>query len=309
MKKTIFGITLLLSMLVILSACSPAAAPQAPSAAITIKDGLGRSISLANPPKKIVSLAPSNTEILFAIGAGPQMAARDDFSDTPNEAKQLPSVGSWMGKYNMETLASLQPDLVLASSLNTEQQVKAIEDLKITVFYLENPKDIEGVYTNIKTVGTLTGHDKEAAQVVANLQARVKKVLDVLAKDNTQPKVYYELDGTDPSKPWTAGPGSFMDQIIKTAGALNAGANLPSQWAQISLEELLVQNPDIIILGDANFGTTIDQVVARPGWDQLKAIKDNKIITFDDNLVSRPGPRIVDGFEQLAKILHPELFK
>ena len=126
-------------------------------------------------------------------------------------------------------------------------------------------------------------------------------------KASTTPKVFYELDGTDPSKPWTAGPGTFVDLLIKKAGGVNVGNALTSDWAQISQEALIVANPDIIILGDASYGLTIDQVKARPGWDGIQAVKTGKVLLFDDNLVSRPGPRMVDGLESLVKIIHPEL--
>jgi iron complex transport system substrate-binding protein len=121
--------------------------------------------------------------------------------------------------------------------------------------------------------------------------------------------VYYELDATDPGNPYTPGPGSFVDQLITLAGGKNVGADLSSQWAQISVENLLVKNPDLIILGDSAYGTTVDQVAARTGWDKLSAVQEKHIYTFDDNLVSRAGPRMVDGLEALAKLIHPELFK
>ena len=124
-----------------------------------------------------------------------------------------------------------------------------------------------------------------------------------------RPTVYYELDGTDPSKPYTAGPGSFVDALIARAGGANIGATLSSQYAQISLEQLLVANPDLILLGDSAYGTTPESVKQRSGWGGLTAVKNGNIFPFDDNLVSRPGPRLVDGLEALAKLLHPDLFK
>jgi iron complex transport system substrate-binding protein len=137
----------------------------------------------------------------------------------------------------------------------------------------------------------------------------VQAVKVTIAKAASQPLVFYELDGTDPSKPWTIGPGSFMDQMITTAGGKNVGADLSSQWAQISVEDLLVKNPDLILLGDGNYGVNADKVAARTGWDKLSAVQQKHIYTFDDDLVSRAGPRMVDGLETLAKLIHPELFK
>ena len=124
-----------------------------------------------------------------------------------------------------------------------------------------------------------------------------------------RPTVFYELDSTDTLKPWTSGPGTFVDLLIERAGGHNVGASLQDPWAQISLEQLVFLNPSIIILGDSIWGTTVESVNERPGWESLEAVKNDRIHPFDDNLVSRPGPRLMDGLEQLAKLFHPELFE
>ncbi len=291
-----------------LGACSSTPSPKT-NPSITLTDGLGREVKLASPAQKIVSLAPSNTEILFAVGAGGQVIGRDEFSDYPLEAKNLPSVGGSMGNYNMEKIASLQPDLVLAASLNTPEQVQALEQLGLTVFYLANPTDLIGLYSNLQIVGELTGHDQDASVLVDSLKVRVDGITTKLMNVAEKPLVYYELDATDPAKPWTPGPNTFLTQLIRLADGRSIGESLTSDYAQIGLETLLTQNPDIILLGDATYGTTAEQVATRAGWGELKAVRDNQIFAFDDNLVSRPGPRLVDGLEVLAKLLHPDIFK
>ena len=130
----------------------------------------------------------------------------------------------------------------------------------------------------------------------------------VLAGAQTTPLVYYELDGTDPAKPWTAGPGTFIDYLIRKAHGENMGDSLNSEWVQISQEEVLIRDPDLILLGDSVFGMTPEQVTARPGWDRLKAARNGTILPFNDDLVSRPGPRLVEGLEALAQAIHPELY-
>ncbi len=286
----------------------PTTAPTA-SQPINLTDGMGRKVSLPAPAKKIVSMAPSNTEILFAIGAGSQVIGRDDLSDYPASVKSLPTVGGSMGKYSYEQIAALQPDLVLASSLNTPEQIKAIEDLKLNVYVLANPVELSGMYANLETVGTLTGHQADAQKLSAALQARVKAVTDALAAVKDQPKVFYELDATDPSKPYTVGANTFIDVLIRMAGGTNVGASLKGDYPQISQEELLAQNPGVILLGDGAYGVTPDQVAARPGWNKLNAVVNHQVFVFDDNTVSRPGPRLVDGLETLAKLIHPAAFK
>ncbi len=288
---------------------APTSAPTTAAAAIDLTDGLGREVKLAGPAQKVVSLAPSNTEILFAIGAGKQVVGRDEFTDYPEEAKSLPSVGGSMGQYSTEQIVALKPDLVLAAEINTPELVKQLEDLGLTVYYLKNPTTLEEMYTNLGIVGQLTGHD--VTSLVDSLKTRVKAVDDKLAPISSRPTVFYEIDATDASKPYSYGPGTFGDLLIQRAG----GANLVSlvgikdAYPQVSLEQIVKTNPNFIVLGDSNFGTTPEAVKARAGWEVLDAVKNDKIFPFDDNLVSRPGPRLVDGLEQLAKLFHPELFK
>jgi iron complex transport system substrate-binding protein len=276
---------------------------------LTLQDGLGRTVTLKQPARHIISLAPSNTEILFAIGAGSQLVGRDSFSDYPKETKALLDIGGPSFGSSMENITKLQPDLILAAEINSTDQVKEFEKLGLTVFYLNNPKDITGLFTNLETVGKLTGHEAEAANLSETLKSRVAVIDEKLAVATTKPVVFYEVDGTDPAKPWTTGPGSFMDKMILQAGGANAGAGLPIPWAQISQEELIIKNPDLVLLGDAKFGTTVDMVKQRAGWDAIKAVKNGNVVPFDDDLVSRPGPRLVDGLEALAKAIHPELFQ
>jgi iron complex transport system substrate-binding protein len=164
------------------------------------------------------------------------------------------------------------------------------------------------LYENLSLVGRLTGHEAEAAQLADALAARVAAVADAVKGATTRPKVFYEIDASDPTKPWTTGPGTFMDTFIALAGGENVGAALSDAYAQISSEALVSQNPDIILLGDAAYGVTAESVGQRAGWEDLAAVKAGQVYPFDDNLASRPGPRLVDGLEALAGILHPELF-
>jgi len=301
MKRTtkILSVIILLSVL-LLTACKPVT-PQ------TYTDSLQREVTLLQPAQKIVSLAPSNTELLFAIGAGSQVVGRDDFSDYPAEAAQLPSVGGSMGDYNLEAIVALQPDLVLLSELNSSDLVQSLENLGLKVYYLGNPVEIEGLYTNLETLGKITGHEADAASLIESLKAKVSKVDELIATTSTRPLVFYELDATEPTKPWTAGPGTFVDQLITRAGGENLGGSLDGAWVQISQEALIINDPEIIVMGDSIYGITAEQVAERAGWENLKAVTDGQIYPFDDDLASRPGPRLVDGLIELARIIHPEI--
>lgn len=310
MKRTIGIMTAILVLMGMISACAPTASTQPATEALVLKDALGNELKLEQPAQKIISLAPSNTEILFAIGAGQQVIARDDFSNFPAEVEKLPSVGGSMTKYNLEEIARLQPDLLLVSPLTSAEQVKSLQEVTPNVYVLPNPTSLDGLYTNLATIGQLTGRQEEAASLVVSLKARAQAVLSKVATVNEKPKVFYELDATDPARPWTAGPGTFIDLLITLAGGQNIGASLSGEWAQISQEELIIQNPDVIILGDWLYGgITPEQVAARPGWGDIKAVKLNQVYEFNDDLVSRPGPRMIDGLEELAKLIHPNLFQ
>ena len=295
---------------IVTEAPATAAPTEAPvSTTLTITDGLGREIKLAGPAQRVVSLAPSNTEILFAIGASAQVVGRDEFSDYPEEAKSISSVGGSMGQYSAEAVVALKPDLVIAAEINTPELVKQLEDLGLTVYYLKNPTTLEGMYDNLVLVAQLTGHVDEANALVESLKARVAAVDEKIAPLSSVVPVFYEIDGSDSAKPYTYGPGTFGDLLISRAGGMNVGGSLDNAYPQISLEQLVVANPSVIVLGDSMWGTTPESVQARAGWEGIAAVQSGQIYPFDDNLISRPGPRLVDGLEQLAKLLRPELFQ
>lgn len=305
---------LLLILAVLLAACSPQATPApTPTTAPTpaaFNDSYGHTLDLSTPSQRIISLAPGITETLFAVGAGGQVVGRDMFSDYPSEAAALADVGGGFGELNSEVIVSLQPDLVLASVLTPPEQLQALETLGLQVFVLDNPRSLDELYAQMLQVGQMTGRAGEAAAQVGALQAREAAIDEKLAGVTERPLVFYELDSTDLNAPWTAGPGSYFDALIQQAGGVNAGSSLVGEWAQISLEQLLVQDPDLILLGSALYGgVTVESVLARPGWSEMSAIKNGQVFVFDDNLVSRPGPRLVDGLEALAKQIHPELVK
>jgi iron complex transport system substrate-binding protein len=284
------------------------APPEPTVSPISMIDGLDREVILPAPAQKVISLAPSNTEILFAVGAGDQVIGRDEFSDYPQEAATIPSVGGGFGDYNLEAIIDLEPDLVLAAEINTAEQVNSITDLGIPVYLLANPSTLDEMYGNLLIIAELTGHQETAKSLVKELETRVAGVDAIITTAADTPTVFYELDATDPSAPWTAGVGTFIDTLIARAAGENIAADLEGNYLQLSIEEILVRDPQVILLGDAAYGITPESIQERSGWSNLSAVINDRIYTFDDNLVSRPGPRLVDGLEQLAKLLHPELF-
>jgi iron complex transport system substrate-binding protein len=301
----------LLALLIIaLVGCAGAKTPEVSEVAkpISVVDDAGRTVEIAETPQRLVSLAPSNTEILFALGLGDKVVGVTDFCDYPEEAKAIEKAGGI--EPNLEKLVDLDPDLVLAIGGSPAQVEKAteMEKLDLTVLVLE-PGDIEGIVANIELVGQATGAEKEAGELAAELRKRFDDITAKAKGAESRPKVFYELDATDPSKPYTPGPGSFIDALITLAGGSNVGAGAKMQWAQLSTEEIIAQDPEVIVLADANYGVTAEMVKERPGWSVITAVKNGAIYPIDDILISRPGPRIIDGLEALARIIHPELFE
>lgn len=305
-------IHIILSFVMLASALSGCAADPIPSMSVTtltITDGLNRTITLDIPAQRIVSLAPSNTELIYDVGAGSQLVGRDSFSNYPEEANQIQEIGGSMGQYNYEAITALQPDLVLAAEINTPEQVRSLETLGLTVYYLANPLDFDGLYENIRIVGQLSGHEPEAETLAGNLEARVREVQVDLAGATTSPTVYYELDATDPAQPYTLGSGTFGDYLISMAGGTNIGATIGKGWVQVSSEQILQSDPELILLGDVYSGVNPESLAARPGWDVLSAVRNGRVVPFNDDLMSRPTARLVDGLEALALLLHPEVFQ
>ncbi len=285
---------------------APSATPAAEAAPQPVVDARGKTVALSRPPQRIVSLAASNTEILFALGLGKQVVGVDDFSNYPPEAQEIAKVGAL--KMSAETILALQPDLVLAAGITNPDLILAIERAGVPVLTID-AQDLPGILETIRIVGKATGRTRQAEELVASLQARIDAVVSKTRQATRRPRVFHEVDASDPAKPFTAGPGSFIDALISLAGGENVAKDAQSPWPQIALEQLVRTDPEVIVIGRfAGQTLTPAEVARRPGWENLTAVKTSAIYFVDADLVSRPGPRIVDALEAYARILHPELF-
>jgi len=311
-----FWVTFVLAALIVVGvACAPAPILPTPTptpipatptpTVVTAVDDAGGTVEIEGIPQRIISLAPSNTEILFALGLGKKMVGVTDFCDYPEEAKAVEKIGGI--EPNLEKLVSLDPGLILAIGGDPEL-ISKLEELGLTVAVL-NPSDLEGIYRGIELVGKAAGVDEAAAELVAEMREQVDEVTAKTQEVAERPKVFYELDATDPTKPYSAGPGTWHDQFIRLAGGTNIAATAEMQWVQFSTEQIIAQNPDIIVLGDAAWGVMPESVAERPGWEVIAAVQNGAICPIDDNLIARPGPRVVEGIKTLAEIIHPELFE
>ena len=268
-------------------------------------DDLGRPVRIEEPAQTIVSLGPSITEILFALDLGDRVVGVTDYCDYPEEAQSIAKVGAPFPGFSAETILDLQPDLVLSLAGTVVQQM---ENVGVTVVVL-HPTNIQGIYWDIELVGQLTGKEKEAETLVNSMKKRVEDVVARTSMAIAKPTVFYEVDGSwNENKPWTTGYATFQDNLINLAGGVNIAAGR-SGWYEMSIEEILNVDPDVIILEDYQFGVTPEALMARSAWQGLGAVTDGRVYPIEDpNLTSRQGPRIVDGLEMLARMIHPELF-
>lgn len=297
---------------------APTAAPPTATAApteampptptpIVISDGAGHELMMEEPAQRIVSLAPSNTEFLFAVGAGDQVVGRDDFSDYPEEALAVESIGSTYGELNVEAIVGLEPDLVLAANITPPEQIQALEDVGLPVFVVSNPDDFPGLFDNVRMMGALTGHVDQAEALAADMQGQYEAVTRAVA-DAEPVSLFYEVDGSDPTAPWTTGSGTFQTLMFELAGGQNIAADIEG-WGQLSLEQIVVADPQVIIFGGGPFvPTTVESLKQRAGWGDISAVQNDRVYEVDTDLIDLPAPRLVEGLVQVAHILHPERF-
>jgi len=284
------------------SAASPTAEPAA-AFAVSVEDGTGSEVTLDKEPARIVSLAPNHTEILYALGVGDRLVGVTEYCNYPPEATEKTVVGAF-DAIDLELVVGLEPDLVLATTMHMVETVPALKDHGIPVFVLD-PQTVSHVLQAITAIGRLTGRDAAAAGLVDEMQACIDAVRAAVAGAD-RPTVFWELG----PELFTAGPGSFIDDMISIAGGENVAADAGSPWPQLTVEAIVLKDPDVIVLADHNYGQTAEIVAARPGWGDIRAVREGKIVEItNEDIVSRPGPRVVEGLEFLARAFHPELFE
>ena len=269
----------------------------AESTAVTVTDMAGREITLDAPATKVVALTASDCEILAALGAEDTLVGRGEYCDYPESVLEVPAVQSGADT-NLEQIIALEPQVVvMAKMAQTEEQVAALEKAGIRVV-VSDAHDIEGVYTAIRLIGALVGRNDEAEAMVADMQSTFA---DIAAKsENTGKTVYFEVSPLQWGL-WTAGKGTFMDELATMCGLTNAFADVEG-WAEISEEQVLERDPDYIVTISMYYGegpTPVEEIKSRAGWDALKAVQNDAIFNADSNEVSRPGPRLKDAAEAL----------
>ena len=295
---TVAGTTTALLVTMALPAAAADAFP------VTVVDDEGTEITIEQMPQRIISLAPSSTETVFALGAGDRLVGGTDFDDYPAEAAELTDVATYTGVI-MEQVVALEPDLVLAAGnfFTPPDDIAKLRELGYTVAVLYAP-DVDTVLADIELIGTAIGASDAAQEMSALMAAQMDAIAAQAATAGSTPTVFYEL-GAEPEI-YAPAPDSFLADMIERAGGEPITTRDPALWS-IPLEELVVADPEIIVLGDANYGTCPDAVADRAGWDGLTAVVNGDVRPVDDVPITRPGPRLAQGLASLARAIHPEL--
>lgn len=303
------GVLLALLAVLLGPASSPIRAQSAsfPSPIMVVDDS-GYQTTFNAPPRRIISLNPGHTDTVFALGAGDRLIAVDTYSDYPAAAQQIQTRLNTYPSVSLETVVSLKPDLVLALVENDDVLTPLRQQGVPVLKFL--PRDFDATTQEIATLGRVLGVPDRGEQLAGQMRARRDAVVQAVA-DAPRPSLYYEMDASDPTRPFAAGPNGFYGQLVDLAGASNIFADLPGDFGQVSAESLVARNPELIVLADAYLPynpQTPAMVAARPGWDQVRAVQQGAVYAIQEAYFSWPSPRLADGLEALAYLVHPDRF-
>jgi iron complex transport system substrate-binding protein len=274
---------------------------------VTLTDALDEEIVIEKKPEKIVSLIPSNTEIIYELGLGEEVVGVTDFDNYPEDAMTKEKIGGM--EFNVEKIISLEPDLVLAHASgahNSKEGLQQLKDSGISVFVVEDATSFETTYETIITIGQATGEKAKAEQMVADMKAKVEEIKTKVAEVSEEKNVFVEVSGAP--EIFTAGKNTFIDEMLSIIHAKNVAGNLDG-WPMLEQETIISLNPEVIITTYGYYTeNAVQQVLAREGWQGVSAIQNQLVFDVHSDLVTRPGPRLVEGVEELAKTIYPEVF-
>lgn len=269
---------------------------------VTVTDSLNKEITLENAPKRIISLTPSNTEILFGLGLNEEIIGVSDNDNYPEEVLTKEKVGGM--EFNLEQLISLQPDLIVAHESGlysfNEEAITQLEAVGIPVFVVKNAVTFEETYTTIEQIGQLTGKTKEAAEIIASIQEGIQDIEVKVAE--LEEKSVFIVVGTEPDL-YATGKETFIDEMLQVLNVENAVPELG--WPMYSAEQFVKSNPDAIIV---TYEEDVEAIVNNPAYAEMDAIKNGNVHLVDGDTTSRQGPRIVEGIESIGEAIYPEVF-
>ncbi|MGS2780004.1 helical backbone metal receptor [Robertmurraya sp. GLU-23] len=274
---------------------------------LTLTDALDNKVVIEEEPKTIVSLIPSNTEIVYELGLGEKVVGLSDYDNYPEETAKVEKVGGM--EFNVEKIVSLNPDIVLAhesSALSAEAGLTQLKDAGITVFVVNDAVNFEEVYETINLIGQMTGTTEEAEALTTDMKTKLEEIKEKAATVTEKKNVFVEVSPAPDI--YTPGKNTFMDIMLQVINAENAAGDLDG-WASIDQESIVERNPDVIITTYGYYSEDpVGQVTSREGWTDVTAVKNKQVVDVHSDLVTRPGPRLVEGVEELAKAVYPEVF-
>ena len=275
------------------------------SATLTVNDEAGREVSFPFPPKRIVSLAPNITEILYSLGLDEEIVGVSNHCNFPEKAKRKVRVGSYIS-LDFEKITSLNPDLIIATGAgNTREMVGRLGKLGFQT-YVIFPKNFDDILQSIIHIGQVVNRDREASGIIEGMRRRSQRVIE-LTKNLPRPKVFVQI-GDAPIV--TVGKGSFADDLLRLAGGENIAGKEKEVYPRFGMEEILKRSPEVIVISSMNPKGDYQKILQEwTRWKTIPAVKNGHIYLIDSDLLDRPSPRIIDGLEELARVLHPERFK
>jgi iron complex transport system substrate-binding protein len=295
-RSTNLFLVALLSIALVLAACTtPVQTP-----AQYVVDDLGRLVAINGTPQRIISLAPSNTEILFALGLGDKVVGVTMYCDYPPEAQDKEKVGDYYGP-DIEKIIALQPDLILATDFHRFDLIPALEQQGFAVFAVA-PQTLDDVLESIQKIGEITGKEAEASELVKGMKSKIEEIEEQTKALEQKPRVFY-MTWHDPM--WTVGRNTWIDDLITIAGGVNIFSQYFESGAMVEIEWVIFLNPEIIIASEWSY----DWALNATELASTSASQTGRIYTFDDDLAQRPGPRLVEGLDWFAYLIHPEIFE
>ncbi|MCO0598903.1 ABC transporter substrate-binding protein [Peribacillus butanolivorans] len=273
--------------------------------AYTVTDDTGKKIKFDKVPETVVSLQPSNTEILFKLGLGDKVVGVTDFDNYPEEAKDIEHVSDSVN-INAEKIISLKPDAVIAYTIGDETTLKPLEDAGIPVFIIKSATNFDDVYGDIGQIAEVMGVAEKGEELVKDIQNQITSVEEKIETLDEKAQTYFEISPAP--EIYTTGSETFQQEILKTAGIENIFADQKG-WVKVSDEEIVKRNPNAIITTATYADDAVDEIKSRKGWEDINAVKNDQVYLLDENIMSRPGPRIGEAVELAAKTVYPDLFK
>lgn len=271
----------------------------------TVVDDLGEEITFEKAPEKIISLSPSITEMLYALGVGDRLIGVTSFDNYPEEVKEVEAVSDLMN-INAEKIISLNPDIVFVSTIGDKTPVDTMKAAGVKVFVIDDAMSFDDVYEHITRVAKVMDVENAAEKLVNQIRKDIKSIEEKLAGVEEKKRAYLEIAPSPDIV--TTGNTTFQNEVLKAAGVENIFADKDG-WFKVSEEEVVKRNPEVIITQVNFLDDSVGEIKGRLGWEQIDAVKNDQVYEFDTNLMSRPGPRIAEATELVAKTLYPELFE